>query len=235
MSGHRPLHLPEKCCWCGVRFARTGPPVWTHGRSASLRDKRTWAYGSERDLLVWAFAGKWVAVRRTCILAVVAVLGLTFFEGTASATPTTWKVAPYVEIGRGTITSTAQDLTTSVGKVFGTPIVRGTTSGSEVAASPPPPCGPHAGSQVTGSVTTTAANGSQLNFSLSGTVCESATTSSYTRYLVTSTVTVTGGTGEFANATGGGKQYSDVTLYPTADGTQGPFTSFLYGIIRLAG
>jgi hypothetical protein len=52
---------------------------------------------------------------------------------------------------------------------------------------------------------------------------------------VTSTVTVTGGTGEFANATGGGKQYSDVTLYPTADGTQGPFTSFLYGIIRLAG
>ena len=34
---------------------------------------------------------------------------------------------------------------------------------------------------------------------------------------------------------GGGKQYTEVTLYPTADGTQGPFTSFLYGIIRLAG
>jgi len=52
---------------------------------------------------------------------------------------------------------------------------------------------------------------------------------------VTSTVTITGGTGDFANATGGGKQYSVVTLYPTADGTQGPFTSFLFGIIRLAG
>jgi hypothetical protein len=182
-----------------------------------------------------AFARKWVAVRRTCILIVVAVLGLAFFEGTASATPIGRKVAPYVEIGRGTITSTVQDVTTSVGKVFGTPVVRGTTSGSEVAASPPPRCGPNAGSPVTGSVTTTASNGSQLSFSLSGTVCESAMTSSYTRYLVTSTVKVTGGTGEFANATGGGKQYSVVTLYPTADGTQGPFTSFLYGIIRFAG
>jgi hypothetical protein len=87
---------------------------------------------------------------------------------------------------------------------------------------------------VTGSVTTTASNGSQLTFSLSGTVCQAATTSSYTRYLVTSSVTVTGGTGEFANATGGGKQYSLVTLYPTGFGTQGPFTSFLYGSIRLA-
>ena len=66
-------------------------------------------------------------------------------------------------------------------------------------------------------------------------MCESATTSSYTQYRVTSTVTVTGGTGEFANATGGGEQYSVVTLYPTADGAQGPFSSFLYGTIRLAG
>jgi len=191
------------------------------------------AYGSKRDLLVWAFARKLVAVRRTCILTVVAVLGLTFFEGTASATPTGWKVAPYVEIGSGTITSTVQDVTTSVGKVFGTPVFRGTTSGSQVAASPPPPCGPGAGSPVTGSVTTTASTGSQLTFSLSGTVCVSATTSSYTRYLVTATVTITGGSGEFAGATGGGKQYSVVTLYPTAYGTQGPFASFLYGTIRL--
>jgi hypothetical protein len=188
---------------------------------------------SKRDLCL-GLRRKVVAVRRACLLAVVAVLGLTFFAGTASATPRGWKVEPYVEIGKGTITSTVQDVTTSVGKVFGTPIVRGTTSGSQVAVSPPPPCGPDAGSQVTGSVTTTAPNGSQLTFSLSGTVCESASTSSYTRYLVKSTVTVTGGTGEFANATGGGKQYSVVTLYPTADGTQGPFNSFLYGIIRLA-
>jgi hypothetical protein len=176
-------------------------------------------------------------VRGACILTVLAVLGLTFLEGTASATATAtgWKVAPYVEIGSGTITSTVQDVTTSVGKVFGTPVFRGTTSGSQEAASPPPPCGPGAGSPVTGSVTTTASNGSQLTFSLSGTVCVSATTSSYTRYFVNATVTIMGGSGEFAGATGGGKQYSVVTLYPTTYGTQGPFTSFLYGIIRLAG
>ncbi len=65
-------------------------------------------------------------------------------------------------------------------------------------------------------------------------MCESASTTSYNRYRVTSKVTVTGGTGEFANATGGGQQYSVVTLYPTADGTEGPFTSFVYGVIRLA-
>jgi hypothetical protein len=174
-------------------------------------------------------------MRRTCILVLVAVVGVTFFESAASATPSGRKVVPYVELGSGTITSTVQDVTSSVGTVVGTPVVRGTTSGSEVAASPPPPCGPNAGSAVTGSVTTTASNGSQLNFSLSGTVCQAATTSSYTRYLVRSTVTVTGGTGEFAGATGGGKQDSVVTLYPTSDGTQGPFTSFLYGMIRLAG
>ena len=193
------------------------------------------AYGSKWDLLVWAFAGKWVAVRRTCILIVATLLALAFFGGTASATPAHWRVVPYVEIGSGTITSTVQDVTTSVGKVFGTPVVRGTTSGSEIAASAPPPCGPNAGSPVTGSVTTTASNGSQLSFSLSGTVCESATAASYTSYVVTSTVTITSGTGEFADATGGGKQYSVVTLYPTGDGTQGPFISFLYGTIRLAG
>jgi hypothetical protein len=186
-------------------------------------------------LLVWACAGKWVIMKRTCIFGAFTVLALTLLDGTASATPSGWRVAPYVEIGSGTITSTAQDVTTSVGKVFGTPIVRGTTSGSQMAASPPPPCGSSAGSLVTGSVTTTASNGSELSFSLNGTVCESATTSSYTRYVVTATVTITGGTGEFANATGGGRQYSVVTLYPTADGTQGPFTSFLHGVIRLAG
>lgn len=174
-------------------------------------------------------------MRRTCILVLVAIVGLTFFESAASATPGGRKAVPYVELGSGTITSTVQDVTSSVGTVVGTPVVRGTTSGSEVAASPPPPCAPNAGSPVTGSVITTASNGSQLTFSLSGTVCQAATTSSYTRYLVTSTVTVTGGTGEFANATGGGKQYSVVTLYPTSFGTQGPFTSFLYGSIQLAG
>jgi hypothetical protein len=155
-----------------------------------------------------ACAGKCVAVRRACILTVVTIFCLAFFEGTASAAPTVSKVAPYVELGSGTVTSTVQDVTTSVGKVFGTPIFLGTTSGSEAATSPPPACGASAGSPVSGSVTTTASNGSQLDFSLSGTVCVSATTSSYTRYLVRATVTVIGGTGEFANATGGGKQYS---------------------------
>lgn len=174
-------------------------------------------------------------MRRACVITVLTVLTLTLVAGTASAAPVGWQVRPYLEIGRGTITSTAEDVTTSVGSVFGTPILHGTTSGSQVTASPPPPCGPGAGSAVTGSVTTTASNGSTLSFSLNGTVCALDTTSSYTRYLVTSTVTVTGGTGEFANATGAGKQYTVVTLYPTADGTQGPFTSFLSGTIRVAG
>ena len=219
-----------------VLASRTGSPVGHAAGQCHGGQNRTAAHRSRRDLLVWACARKWVVtVRRICLFAALAVLALTLFDGTASATPSGWRVAPYVEIGSGTITSTVQDVTTSMGTVFGTPILRGTTSGSEVAASPPPPCSPSAGSPVTGSVTTTASDGSQLNFSLSGTVCESATTASYTRYLVTATVTVTGGTGEFANATGGGRQYSIVTLYPNGDGTEGPFTSFLYGVIRLAG
>ena len=171
-------------------------------------------------------------MRRACILTVVAVLGLTFFEGTASATATGWKVVPYVEIGSGTITSTAQDVTTSVGKVFGTPIFQGTTSGSQEAASPPPPCALGAGSPVTGSVTTTASNGSQLTFSLNGTVCVSATTSSYTRYLVNATVTITGGSGEFAGATGGGKQYSvviSIRLHPAPRGLSPHFSTAPFG------
>jgi hypothetical protein len=57
----------------------------------------------------------------------------------------------------------------------------------------------------------------------------------YTRYLVMSTLFVPGGTGEFANATGGAKQIVVVTLSPTTFGSQGPFTSFTYGGIRLAG
>jgi hypothetical protein len=71
--------------------------------------------------------------------------------------------------------------------------------------------------------------------SLSGTVCVLATTSSYTRYLAVNTLTVTGGTGEFANATGGARQVAVVTLSPTAFGSQGPFASFTYGSIQLAG
>jgi hypothetical protein len=51
---------------------------------------------------------------------------------------------------------------------------------------------------------------------------------------VSFTVTVTGGTGEFANATGSARQYVVVTLSATAFGSQGPFNSFLYGVIRLA-
>ena len=93
-----------------------------HGRSARRRGKQAREYGPRRDPRVSALAGKWVVVRRTCIITVVAVLGLTLFEGAASATTARWKVEPYVEIGSGTITSTAQDVTTSAGNVFGTPI-----------------------------------------------------------------------------------------------------------------
>ena len=191
------------------------------------RSKRIRSYGP--------LAGKRIAMRRACILTLVAVFGLTFFEGSASATPTAGKVMPYVEIGTGTITSTANDVTTSVGTIFGTPVHRGTTSGSQMAASPPPPCSSGATSSVTGSVTTTASEGSQLFTSLNGTVCVLATTSSYTRYLARDTLTVTGGTGEFANATGVATQIVVVTLSPTTFGSQGPFTSFTYGSIRLGG
>jgi hypothetical protein len=183
--------------------------------------------------VVWPFAGKrGAAVRRASILTLAVVFGLTFFEGTASATPTAGKVMPYVEIGSGTITSTTNDVTASIGTVFGTPVFRGTTSGSQMAASPPPPCG-SGSSSVTGSVITTGSNGNQLTTSLNGTVCVLATTSSYTRYLVMNTVTVTGGAGEFANATGSAKQVVVVTLSPTTFGSQGPFTSFTYGSIQL--
>jgi len=47
-------------------------------------------------------------------------------------------------------------------------------------------------------VTTIRIEWQRVDLSLNGTVCESAATSSYTQYRVTSTVTVTGGTGEFA-------------------------------------
>ena len=178
-------------------------------------------------------AGKRGAVRRACILALVVVFGLTFFEGIASATPGAGTRMPYLEIGRGTITSTINDVTTSVGTVFGTPVHQGTTSGSQMATSPPPPCGSGT-SSLTGSNTTTASDGSQLSASLNGTVCVLATTSSYTRYLVMNTVTFTGGTGEFVNATGNANQVVIVTLSPTAFGSQGPFTAFTYGSIQLS-
>jgi hypothetical protein len=55
-------------------------------------------------------------MKRTCILTLVAVFGLTFFEGTASATPTAGKAMPYVEIGSGSISSTTNDVTTSVAR-----------------------------------------------------------------------------------------------------------------------
>ena len=53
-------------------------------------------------------------------------------------------------------------------------------------------------------------------------------------YVFNGTFTITGGTGPFSNATGGGRLYSIVTLYPTGDGTQGPFFSLAVGTIRLA-
>jgi len=210
-----------------------GPPVGQ--TSASRLDKQARAFGRSGMRLFRPFAGKRVTMRRACIFTLVAVFGLAFFEGTASATPAAGKVVPYLEIGSGTITSTTNDVTTSVGTVFGTPVFQGTSVGSQMAASPPPTCGSGAGSSVTGSVTTTASNGSELSTSLNGTVCVLAATSSSTRYLVMSTVTVTGGTGEFTNASGGAKQVVVVTLSPTTFGSQGPFISFTYGIIRLAG
>jgi len=176
-------------------------------------------------------------MRRTFVFfALLAVLpftlSLTFLNATASAAPPGGNIVPWFAIASGTVTSTTNLVTTSVGQTFGTPIVRGTTSGSQVAAAPPPPCGSGAGSPVTGSVTTTASNGDQLFSSVNGTACQSSTTPE--RFLALFTVTVTGGTGEFANATGSARQFVVVTLSATTFGSQGPFTSFQFGFIHLA-
>ena len=97
-----------------------------HRRHGWIKQAR--AFGRSGIRLFRPFAGKRVAMRRACIFTLVAVFGLTFFEGTASATPAAGNVMPYLEIGSGTITSTTNDVTTSVGTVFGTPVFRGTSN-----------------------------------------------------------------------------------------------------------
>lgn len=141
---------------------------------------------------------------------------------------------PYVTFTQGIISSTVQNVTTSSGREVGTPLGAATTSGSQVATSAPLPCGVSPASTDSGTTLAVATNGKAIDTSYTGTVCVSASTSSYTRYVFNGTFTITGGTGPFSNATGGGRLYSIVTLYPTGDGTQGPLLSLAVGTIRLA-
>jgi hypothetical protein len=78
-------------------------------------------------------------------------------------------------------------------------------------------------------------NGDNLYDTFSGTVCVSSSTPSSTSYMVTATFTITGGTGRFLGATGGGSLSAVATLFQTPQGSQGPFTSHSNGSIQLPG
>ena len=159
------------------------------------------------------------------------LLGATAMPAEAAKGPVT---ATYRERVVGTIVSTSQNFTSSAGRMNGSPIHRGTTSGLQSAASTPPPC-TAGSSQASGTTTIVAANGDNLYTSFTARVCESQSTSNSGTYTLTGTFTITGGTGKFAGATGGGTTNSTLTLYATPQGSQGPFVSHSLGTITLAG
>ena len=141
---------------------------------------------------------------------------------------------PYVTFTQGIISSTVQNVTTSSGREVGTPLGATTTNGSQVATNTPLPCGVSPASMDSGTTVAVAANGKTIDTSYTGTVCVSASTSSCTRYVFMALLRSRAVPVPFSNATGGGRLYSIVTLYPTGDGTQGPLLSLAVGTIRLA-
>jgi hypothetical protein len=166
--------------------------------------------------------------------AAVVVLGaLSAFTGIAVA-GASGAAPPFSARGSGTAVSVTQNQTTQTGTVTGAFIGRGGFSGSEAAASTPPPCGSGAGASATGSNTTTAANGDLLYTTNSGNVCVSATSSTSTTYQLTARFTITGGTGRFAGASGGGTTNAIVTLSASAQGSEGPVVYEQHGTIHLA-
>jgi hypothetical protein len=181
----------------------------------------------------WASVGKWVTVRRVCLGIILGVLTASIGAGAASATPRPGRAEPYREVTRSVIVSTAQNMTTSSGQVTGTPIVHGTGSGSQAAGTTPPLCGSGPGSPTSGTTTTVAKNGNIIFTAFTGTVCQSGSTPTSGTYLLTGTFTITGGTGRFADATGGGTLTSKITLHPTPQGSQGPAVSHARGTIDL--
>lgn len=159
------------------------------------------------------------------------LLGATAMPADAARGPVT---VTYRERVVGTIVSTSEDVTNSAGRINGSPIRRGTTSGLQSAAGSPPPCTAGSG-QASGTSTVVAANGNNLYTSFTGRVCESQSTSDSATYTSTGSFTVNGGTGKFAGATGSGTTDSTLTLYATPQGSQGPFISHSLGTITLAG
>ncbi len=130
--------------------------------------------------------------------------------------------------------SVVQNQTTSSGTVRGRLLGRGRFNATEVTTSNPTPCSSGPGSPASGSNMDTAANGDVLTTSFTGTVCQSASTPTSATDQFTGQFTITGGTGRFANATGGGTVTATATLSATAQGSAGPITYRDIGTIRLS-
>jgi hypothetical protein len=86
------------------------------------------------------------------------------------------------------------------GTAQGTHIGNGTFRGSFVVLGPIPPCSAGTGGPINGTDTLIAANGDTVTMSFSARTCVSGPTSSHS----TGTLTITGGTGRFRDATGSG-------------------------------
>ena len=171
-------------------------------------------------------------MKRIAICVGCLVLGSMLFGATAAHAARGPVTKAYRERSVGVIISTAQNLTSTSGRVNGTPISHGTASGTQAAAANPPSC-TFGSTSVSGSTITVASSGDILDSSFSGSVCESAATPTSGTYVVTATFTITGGTGRFAGATGGGALNSTAVLHAVPFGSQGPVLSHSQGTITL--
>jgi hypothetical protein len=174
-------------------------------------------------------------MKRVLICLCCLLVGLIFLEATAGPAQAAKKsdaTHTYRERVIGTIVSTTQNVTSSSGRINGSAITRGTTSGMQAAGSTPPLC-TVGSSLASGTSTLVAYNGDNLYTSFTGTVCESQSTSNSATYVLTGTYTINGGTGRFTGATGSGTTDSTLTLHPTPQGSQGPFVSHSLGTITL--
>src|ERR1700733_13244017 len=124
-----------------------------------------------RDHLLWICAGKWVKMKRILICLCCLIVGLTVLEATAGPAQAAKKSGAthtYRERVVGTIVSMEQNLTSSSGRINGSPISRGTTSGMQAAGATPPLC-TVGSSPASGTSTLVAHNGDNLYTSFTGT------------------------------------------------------------------
>jgi hypothetical protein len=170
-------------------------------------------------------------MRRACFCICLSIFGLSVVS--ASAAASTIHGTRYSEVTRGVVLSTVEDVTSTTGTVTGTLIAHGTSSGSQMASAAVPSCSLGLGGPISGSTITVANRGANLYTSFTGTVCESTSTSTAATYEVKAAFTITGGTGRFSNATGGGTFKSKATLRATPQGSQGPVTTRSRGVIFL--